>query len=454
MTKPGVTDSFDTAVRRAPSILPGREAPIAPGATAVVVGAGLSGFAAARLLAAWGARVRLLERNADPGQEVMERAREAGFELLLGEHTPEQFRGASLVVVSPGVPPATLAPLRAAAGNPPLIGETELALRCVREPVSAVTGTSGKTTTVSLAAAMLRAAGKKVFLGGNIGVPLSEYALSGETVDVLVLELSSFQLQCMFSLRPRAAVLLNLAANHLDHHADMAEYSAAKFSIFARQEGDDLAVVPEDLAEEYRRRGYKGRLKIFRASGRFPMGRLIGAHNAADAEAAYLAAAEFGVSETDAARAVAAFTPLPHRLEKVGKLDGVSYVNDSKSTTVDALRAALLSFDAPLLLLAGGHFKGGDLESLRPLLSAKVKAVALFGASREVFEKAWRGTVPLTWDPELPAALRRLRAAARAGDVVLLSPATASYDLYGSYKERGDHLRRLVAAAVAGEEIL
>ncbi|MDR2669712.1 MAG: UDP-N-acetylmuramoyl-L-alanine--D-glutamate ligase [Desulfovibrio sp.] len=429
------------------------EAPLAPGATAVVVGAGLSGFAAARLLAAWGARVRLLERNGDPGQEVLERAGKAGFELLLGEHTPEQFRGASLVVVSPGVPPATLAPLRAAAGNPPLIGETELALRCVRGPVLAVTGTSGKTTTVSLAAAMLRAAGKKVFLGGNIGVPLSEYALSGETADVLVLELSSFQLQGMFSLRPAAAVLLNLAANHLDHHADMDEYRAAKFSIFARQEQDDLAVVPEDLAEEYRRRGYKGRLKIFRASGRFPMGRLIGAHNAADAEAAYLAAAGFGVDEADAARAVAEFAPLAHRLEKVGELDGVDYVNDSKSTTVDALRAALLSFDAPLLLLAGGHFKGGDLESLRPLLSAKVKAVALFGASREFFEKAWSGTVPLTWDPELPAALRRLRAAARPGDVVLLSPATASYDLYGSYKERGDHLRRLVAAAAAGEEI-
>ncbi|MDR1685076.1 MAG: UDP-N-acetylmuramoyl-L-alanine--D-glutamate ligase [Desulfovibrio sp.] len=431
---------------------PPGEAPLAPGATAVVVGAGLSGFAAARLLAAHGVRVRLLERNANPGQEVLERVREAGFELLLGEHTPEQFRGASLIVVSPGVPPAALAPLRAAAGNPPLIGETELALRGVREPVLAVTGTSGKTTTVSLAAAMLREAGKKVFLGGNIGVPLSDYVLSGATADVLVLELSSFQLQCMFSLRPAAAVLLNLAANHLDHHADMAEYGAAKFSIFARQEKDDTAVLPEELTEEYRRRGFKGRLRIFRDAGRFRMGRLIGAHNAANAEAAYLAAAGFGVSEADAARAVAAFAPLPHRLEKVGELDGVSFVNDSKSTTVDALRAALLSFDAPLLLLAGGHFKGGDLESLRPLLSAKVKAVALFGASREFFEKAWSGAVPLTWDPDLPAALQRLRGAARAGDVVLLSPATASYDLYGSYKERGRHLRRLVAAAAAGEE--
>jgi UDP-N-acetylmuramoylalanine--D-glutamate ligase len=446
-------DARETDTRNAPPVLPGGEMPLAPGATAVVVGAGLSGFAAARLLAARGARVRILERNGNPGQEVLERAHEAGFELLLGEHTPEQFRGASLIVVSPGVPPAALASQRAAAGNPPLVGETELALRCVREPILAVTGTSGKTTTVSLAAAMLREAGKKVFLGGNIGVPLSEYALSGGTADVLVLELSSFQLQSISSLRPRAAVLLNLAANHLDHHADMAEYSAAKFSIFARQEKDDLAVVPEEQAEEYRRRGFKGRLKLFRAAGRFPMGRLVGRHNAANAEAAYLAAAEFGVSEADAARAAAAFVPLPHRLEKVGEVDGVGFVNDSKSTTVDALRAALLSFDAPLLLLAGGHFKGGDLESLRSLLSAKVKAVALFGAGREFFDTAWRGTVPLSWDPELPAALRRLRAAARAGDVVLLSPATASYDLYGNYKERGDHLRRLVAAAVAGEDV-
>ncbi|MDR1946953.1 MAG: UDP-N-acetylmuramoyl-L-alanine--D-glutamate ligase [Desulfovibrio sp.] len=428
-------------------------APVVPGATAAVVGAGLSGFAAARLLSALGARVRLLERNDNPGQNLIDRARDAGFELFLGGHTPDQFRGVSLIVVGPGVAPADIAPLTVAAGDPPLIGETELALRYVREPVLAVTGTSGKTTTVSLAAAMLREAGKKVFLGGNIGVPLSDYVLSGDKADILALELSSFQLQGLRSLRPRAAVLLNLAANHLDRHADMAEYSAAKFGIFSRQEAEDLALLPEELAEEYMRRAFKARLKIFRATKRFPMGKLIGRHNAANAEAAYLAAAEFGVSEAEAARAVAAFTPLPHRLEKVGEKDGVIYVNDSKSTTVDALRAALLSFDAPLLLLAGGHFKGGDLESLRPLLSERVKAVALFGAGREFFEKAWSGTVPLSWDPDLPAALERLRATAQAGDAVLLSPATASYDLYNNYKERGDHLRRLVRASDEGGEV-
>lgn len=428
-----------------PEPAPGMAAPVKTGELAVVVGAGSSGIAAARLLRMLGAWVRLVDRNeADVPPDLR-----AHLEIFCGPHAPEHFSGASLVVASPGVPLSVLEPVLNQAGKAPLIAEMELALRYIREPIIAVTGTSGKTTTASIAAAMLEAAGKKVFLGGNIGTPLSEYVVRSaedpaRRADVLVLEASSFQLQGSAHLHPRAAVILNLSPNHLDHHKDMAEYSEAKFRIFALQTEDDLALLPESLAEEYKRRGFKGRLQCFGPGGRFPRTRLLGRHNTANTEAAYLACQEFGVSESDAARAVAAFTPLPHRLEPLGEINGVRYVNDTKSTTVDAMRVALESFAAPVLLLAGGRFKGGDLASLRGLLQDRVKAVALFGASRDIFERAWQGAAAITWDADLPSAVARLRALAEPGDVVLLSPATASFDLYENYKARGDHFRCLV----------
>jgi UDP-N-acetylmuramoylalanine--D-glutamate ligase len=435
---------YTQGAAHAPELAPGMAAPLRPGDLAVVVGAGSSGTAAARLLTALGAHVRLLDKNGNFPESIRSMVDSRSVEFLGGGHSPKHFAGAALVVASPGVPLARLRPLLRDAGAPQLIAEMELALRFVHEPILAVTGTSGKTTTVSLAAAMLEAGGKKTFLGGNIGTPLSDYVLNRDKADVLVLEVSSFQLQGSEHLRPRVAVLLNLSANHLDHHRDMAEYAEAKFRIFALQRADDLALVPESLADDYRHRGFAARMEHFGPTGRFADTRLLGRHNAANAEAAWLACREFGVSEADAAKAVAAFLPLPHRLEKAGTVNGVLYVNDSKCTTVDALAAALHSFDTPVLLLAGGKFKGGDLKSLRGLLRERVKAVALFGASREIFTTSWDGAAPLSWDADLPAALSRLRNRAVPGDVVLLSPATASFDLYDNYKARGDHFRTLV----------
>ena len=430
---------------------PGMASSVKPGELAVVVGAGASGAAATRLLYALGARVRLVDRDS-VSADLHTELDALGTEIICGPHGPEQFAGASLVVTSPGVPLSVLEPFVREAGGAPLIAEMELALRYVREPILAVTGTSGKTTTVSLAAAMLEAAGKKVFLGGNIGTPLSDYVLRAtqdaqSRADVLVLEMSSFQLQGSEHLHPRVAVLLNLSPNHLDHHKDMAEYSAAKFRIFALQDEWDLALLPlspESLMEEYHKRGCKGRVLTFGPSGRFCQSRLLGKHNTANVEAAYLACREFGVSESEAAKAAAAFAPLEHRLEPIREVDGVLYVNDTKSTTVDSMRVALESFAAPVLLLAGGKFKGGDLQSLHPLLRDKVKAVGLFGASREIFEEAWQGAVSMTWDPDLPSAVARLHGMARSGDVVLLSPATSSFDQYENYKARGEHFRCLV----------
>ena len=429
-----------------------------PGQLAVVVGAGVSGVAAARLLHRLGARVRLLDRSAGRiPADFAAWAAEAGVEIVCGEHSPEQFIGAALVVPSPGVAAAVIRRFLPEKNPPEIMAETELAWRQLTgEPVLAVTGTSGKTTTTSLCSAMLREQGFRVFTGGNIGTPLSEYVLSGERADVVVLELSSFQLQTCSTLHPRVAVLLNISENHLDYHRDMAEYVGAKMRLFAHQTSEDLAVLQEGmdgLADGY---GLRARRVFYAVSNRFPEMHLMGPHNRANAEAAWLACREFGVSEETAARAVAAFRPLEHRLEKVAELNGVLYVNDSKCTTVEALRVALDSFDRPVALLAGGKFKGGDLESLKPLLKKHVRHVALYGASREHFEPAWRAVVPVTWDETLERAMCRLAgcgtgepAVVRPGDAVLLAPATSSFDQYANYLQRGEDFKRIVREVLA-----
>ena len=420
--------------------------PIKDGQLAVVVGGGVSGLAAASLLLRLGARVRILD-NKGFSEDFLARTGHLDLELIAGEHRLEHFQGAALVVPSPGVPWSALEKPLALAGAPLCISELELAASFAHEKIIAVTGTSGKTTTVSLIAAMLEAGGKKVFLGGNIGTPLSAYILEKEqgapAVDILVLEVSSFQLQLTRAFHPKIALLLNLSPNHLDQHRDFAEYRAAKLRIFANQTPANTAILGETLFDLVREYPLRAKVEYFAPSGRFPQTRLLGAHNRANLEAAFLAAREFGVTEEQAALAAQNFAPLPHRLEQVGETEGVLYIDDSKGTTVESLRVALQSLERPVFLLAGGVFKGGDLENLRPLLLEKVKAVALFGGGREFFERAWQGAVPLSWDERLEGALRRSRAAAAPGDIILLSPATASFDQYRDYRERGNDFQRL-----------
>ena len=417
-----------------------------------VVGAGASGLAASRLLLQKGFRVRLLERKEEGhSEELLAFVSENNVEFIAGPHMPEHFAPCEMVVTSPGVPLKHLMPTVATSAAftesgkaPTVISELELALPLITAPVIALTGTSGKTTTVSLIAAMLELSGKKVFLGGNIGIPLCAHALSGDQVDVVVLECSSFQLSTTRSLHANVAVLLNLTENHLDQHLGMDEYTDAKFSIFANQTENDLAIVPPSFLEEYKRRGYKARVQTFEDNPRFSGILLEGSHNRANAQAAFMAASVFGVTEALAVEAASTFAPLRHRLEKVAEHTGVAYVNDSKSTTVDSLRVALKSYDKPVILLAGGKFKGGDLGALGPLIEGKVKAIFLYGGSREYFENAWQGLKPLEWSATLDEAFAAASALAAIGDVVLLSPATSSYDQYKHYIERGNHFCRLV----------
>ena len=426
-----------------------------------VIGAGRSGRAAVRLLHEAGADVRLLEKK--PEQMPADFASwlsEHRVPVLGGDHRPEYFEGVDLVIPSPAAAKAVIEPLLPAGkdgAKAEICAETELAWRMLEgEPVIGVTGTSGKTTTTSLCAAMLEAHGLRVFTGGNIGVPLSEYVLArlhGEPkADVVVLELSSFQLQTCSTLHPRVGILLNISENHLDFHKNMKEYTDAKMRLFARQTERDVAVLHPSLSALPEAYGMKARVIYLTPGARpFPDTKLIGAHNQSNAEAAFLAASLFDVTREEAARAMRDFAPIAHRLEHIADMDGVQYVNDSKCTTIEALRVALAAFDRPVILLAGGKFKGGDVEGVCPLLRDHVRAVALYGASREHFEPAWKDVVPVTWDETMDQALARARSIARPGDAVLLAPATSSYDQYRNYIERGNHFRDLVNAMQEGK---
>lgn len=418
------------------------------GDLAVVVGSGASGIAASRLLHRTGARVRMLDSREDAFDEEFLREHAGdGLEFVVGPHKPEHFQGAALVVPSPGVPMRVLTPLLAEAGNPLWMSELELGFHYVKEPILAVTGTSGKTTTSSLAAAMLEASGKKVFLGGNIGTPLSEYIvereLTGVTADVLVLEVSSFQLLGCSSFSPQVGMLLNLSENHLDQHKDMQEYVDCKFKLFSQQTQDDFAVISPALKEEAVKRGVRSKIECYENTGLFTRTRLLGGHNQLNLDAAFLAVSKFGVTLEQAQRVAEVFQPIENRLENVGEWKGIMYVNDSKCTTVEALRVALQSFNRPVRLLAGGKFKGGDLAGLAPLLKERVQAVGLYGASRDVFEKAWGGVVPVSYNETLEEAMTALRSQCVSGDVILLAPACSSYDQYANYLERGEDFRRI-----------
>ncbi len=408
-----------------------------------VIGTGASGRAAIKLLHKLNANIRILENNiSNIPQDFLHFIKEKNITLIEGEHKKEHFDGLDLIIPSPGVSVHTLIPFLG--DTPPaIISETELGSRFLdNQPIIAITGTSGKTTTTSLIGAMLEEHGLKIFVGGNIGTPLSEYTLSnleGENkVDVIVLELSSFQLQTTHNLKPKVALLLNLSENHLDYHKDMQEYIDAKMRIFQCQDSEDIALFNKDL-EEFSKPYFFNSTKDYfeNIEDRFSKSNLFGKHNLLNAEAAYSATKHFGVTLEEAKKAVEKFKPIEHRLEKVVEANNVLFINDSKGTTAESLKIALQSFNRPILLLVGGKFKGGDLEGLIPLLKEKVKKVMLFGGSRTYFENAWKNVVPLDYKETLKEATTALYNEAKENDVILFSPATSSFDQYKSYIMRG-----------------
>ena len=410
----------------------------------VVVGAGKSGVAAARLLDFMGARVRLVDANPAASPDALGDIRDK-VDFRTGPHDAAQFSDADIVVLSPGVPLRKLAPFLAEVPERKIVSELELASWFIERPVLAITGTNGKTTTTTLISEILEHAGISTFTGGNIGTPLCEYLLDREPVDVIVLEVSSFQLQTCRLFKPHVGLFLNFTPDHLDYHADMAEYLDAKLNLFRNMVKTDTAILHESLRPVLEGRDFtKAETTWYGPTDRLPAPQLLGDHNRSNVEAAWQAVKCFGVTEAQAAEAVAAFKPLANRLEPVAEVGGVLYVNDSKATTLDSVAVAVASFDRPVRLLMGGVFKGGDVDELARTISDRVVQVGLFGAAREVFEPAFSPLFPTSWDETLELAVKRLAADAALGDVVLLSPATASFDQYQNYARRGDDFRRIV----------
>ena len=446
------------------------------GQSVVVVGAGRSGVAAAELLVSHGARVTLADASsARPA--MADRLEAAGVSLVLGPHPQALFAAADLIVLSPGVPPTEPAVAAARAQGVPVIGEVELASRWISGRIVAITGTKGKSTTTTLTARVLGAAGIPVTAGGNLGTALSSQIAETRPDTVHVVEVSSFQLETTTTFRPWIAVFLNLATDHLDRHATFEEYARAKARIFANQEPDDWAVINADdptvlaLASQARARrllfGFRedvadgvtveGDHIVLRRDGTsrplVPLSavNLPGRHFVTDVMAALAAGVVAGVPAAAMTEAVRGFHGLEHALERVAVVRGVQFINDSKATNVIAAARAIESFPRGVVALIGGRYKGGDFAELRGALTAHGRSVVAFGEAADRVVAALEGTVPVRRAATFDEAVRQGFDAARPDGVVLLAPACSSFDMFTDYRARGqafrDAVRRIEAEA-------
>ena len=351
------------------------------------------------------------------------------------------LEGVDVLVKSPGVPGEAPLPAAARERGIPIWSEIELGARLLPNPLVGVTGTNGKTTTAELLGAIFRTAGHAVEVAGNVGRPLT--SLRPEPAAWIVCELSSFQLEDVHELRPRVAMLLNLEPDHLDRHGTFERYRDAKLRLFARQGPGDVAVVP---------RGFgpvpgDGTRVEFAADDSLPAEPLIpGAHNRENAAAATAAARAAGIGDDAIAEALRTFPGVPHRLELVAERDGVVWVNDSKATNTGAARRALTAYSEPLHLILGGSLKGESFDELAAAVaSANVVRAYLVGEAAQPLSAALGDArVPFVLANTLERAVGQAASAVRPGDVVLLSPACASYDQFRDFEHRGEEFRRLV----------
>ncbi|MBP7341289.1 MAG: UDP-N-acetylmuramoyl-L-alanine--D-glutamate ligase [Smithellaceae bacterium] len=440
------------------------------GKKSIVIGMGKTGIAAAAFLGAQGASVVAVdEKPAAEWGETCNRILASPW-LSVGPYDPSVLAGADLVVPSPGISPRNAILVAAQTARIPILSEIELAYRHLRAPLIAVTGTNGKTTTTTLLGEMLSAAGKKVFVGGNIGNPLIDYANTAQTDDFVVAEISSFQLQWIETFRPRVALLLNITCDHIDYHGSFDEYRRIKARVFENQQSADWAIVnADDEAQKGLDEALSARIVRFStrrkqteglwleddaiccrmqndAPERYPLGliRLPGRHNVENVMAALAAARCCGADPESIAKTVSRFRGLPHRIEFAGEKNAVRFYDDSKGTNVDAVVRALETFDRPVILLLGGRDKDSDFTALTGILEKKAKQVILFGEARDRIEPQIGRGVPSVKESTLENATRRAYRDARPGDVVLLSPGCASFDEFANYKERGNFFKDVV----------
>ena len=438
----------------------------------MVVGLGVSGYAAANALADIGAQVSVVEDASGPALEERARLlRARGVEVETGGHGLVE-RGADVAVVSPGIPPSAPVVERLGAAKVPIIGEVELAFRLAECDFLAVTGTNGKTTTTALLAAMLAESGIESAAAGNIGLPLVDAVAKVPRGGAIAVEVSSFQLAAIEKFRPRVGVILNIAEDHTDWHGSLEAYARAKGRIFLNQRASDIAMpnLEDDRAMELAR-GARGRVVCFstrlaprdgigvehgalvwRGDGVIPTTRirLPGAAGLEDTVAAAGAALEYGVDRDSVVRAIEGFQPLPHRLEVVGEVAGVTYIDDSKATNPHATLAAVRGLD-DVVLIAGGRSKGIDLTPLAAAAPPVVGVVAL-GEAADAVAAAFAERVPVVRVNSMDDAVARAAEMANGRGSVLLSPACASLDMYENYAARGEAFARAVTRVARAEE--
>ena len=402
----------------------------------LIVGLARSGAAAARMLLPHGPVLAADRARPDVPEGVEAHLESDGVELL---------DRARLVVKSPGVPSDAPAIAAARKRGLPVLGELELAWRLLPNRLVAVTGTNGKTTTTELLGAIWRAAGLPVAVAGNVGTPLAALVGTIDPEATVVCEVSSFQAEDSDALAPDTALLLNIEEDHLDRHGTLDAYREAKLRLFRNQTFAQIAVAPPgiDLPGEARRLRFGDPADLPLAPEEI---RLRGPHNLENAMGASAAALASGVPAEAVATALREFAGVPHRMEEVGTVDGVLYVNDSKATNVAAARRGIESFDAGVHAILGGSLKGGGFAGLREPVAARCRACYLIGEAAERLAQDLDGTVELHRCGDLEAAVHGAGAAAEPGDVVLLSPACASFDQFRDYEERGDRFRSLVPA--------
>ncbi|MBM4305422.1 MAG: UDP-N-acetylmuramoyl-L-alanine--D-glutamate ligase [Deltaproteobacteria bacterium] len=440
------------------------------GKKVLVVGLAKTGLATVKFLKERGAIVSTSEVKPEREmKEVLQELKKYSISMEWEGHSVKNFLDQDLIILSPGVDP-TLEPIQKALNKGlQVISEMELAYQFIHVPIIAITGTNGKTTTTLLIGEMLKEEGKKVGVGGNVGEPLILFAEGGGQWEILVVEVSSFQLEGIDAFRPRCSVLLNITEDHLDRYSTYEDYIEAKVRIFKNQGPEDVAVLNGDdpIVMRYGERvkakkfffSLKERVKagcflngsevILRLNGteeKYSLSQspLKGIHNVENMMAAILAARLFGCSKGAIERALSRFKGLEHRLEFVREMDGVSYYNDSKGTNVGSVVKSLQSFEVPVILIAGGKDKNTDLRPLREFIQNRVRRMILVGEARGRMAKELGSLTDTVMAGTMEEAVVLAHRSAKRGEVVLLSPACSSFDMFKDYKERGKVFKEAV----------
>ena len=452
------------------------------GKRVLIVGFGLSGVSTARYMSKQGAKVMVTDmKQKSELMESVKACEDLKIEYELGKHNPKSFQTAELIVLSPGVP-RNIKPLDdARAVGVPITNDIELAVGHLKEPLIAITGTNGKTTTTTLIGEMFKADKRGVFVGGNIGKPLLDHVTEPSKVDAVVAELSSFQLELSDKLVPAVAVFTNIEEDHLDRYPDFQAYIEAKKRLLKSCDRNSYVVLNYDcpivsrfaeetpakvlwftkqdpmkiggpFAERFVGAYYvpAKRQIVAKINGReetyeLAQYRLLGDHNRENLMAGICAARAMGVSAKAIQAAIAGFKGVPHRLEFVRKKDGVYFFNDSKGTNVMSVKRSLSSFNHPVILVAGGKDKNSDFLPLVDLVREKVKILILLGEAKEKINRAVGDFAETYLVGTFEEAVLLAYQKSRSGDIILLSPGCSSFDMFRNYEERGDYFKKLVS---------